>query len=152
LLSVARDQGFEFGAPSVIAVRGDRLALCRNDGRTPAGDENSALTLLQIHEQGRMTVTVTFAEGALNAAGEELDAWQGAGEGAEHADLVAAIAGWTGAMNRFDFDAIRELADPAFVYVDHREFGAATLDLDGFIEWQREYSDISYGTVIVDTR
>jgi class 3 adenylate cyclase len=136
--------------PTVIAIRGERLALCAAGGVTAAGDEDLGYHLVELDAQGRMIATVAFDEGDLDSALTELDARYVAGEGAVHADLVAMTTSWLRASNHFDFDTMRELSDPEFVWVDHRQFGSATLDLDGFIEWQQGYRDIEYAVVIVD--
>jgi hypothetical protein len=83
-----------------------------------------------------------FDEGELGAALAELDERYVAGEGAEHAQVAAANVAWFQAINTFDSDAMRNLAAPSFVYVDHRLLSAPPLDIDGLVAWQDGYRDV----------
>ena len=51
-------------------------------------------------------------------------------------------AAWVRAMNAHDYGAMRSLAVPETVFVDHRQLGFGTLDLEGFIEWFQAYADL----------
>jgi class 3 adenylate cyclase/ketosteroid isomerase-like protein len=75
-----------------LAVRGERLVLSKLALRTHDGLEVPFLQLFEIDEADRIRSTTHFDPGALSDAIEELDARYIAGEGAEHADLVAANA------------------------------------------------------------
>jgi class 3 adenylate cyclase/tetratricopeptide (TPR) repeat protein len=134
-----------------IAVRGSTLAL----GRTVMdfGDWGSAFLMLgELGPDGLGARGGWFDEADLTTAIDELDAWYLAGEGAEHADLAWVAARWTAAANRSDFDALRELAAPGFRFVDRRQLGAGTVDLDGMIEWFGQYVDLDGKQYLVDTR
>ena len=131
-------------------MRGERLGISRSVFVTDAGDDNSSLAVFEIDARDRLLSVTQFDHDALDAAIEELDARYVVGEGAEHAQVVATNAAFFRALNAFDFDAMRELAGPGFVYVDRRLLGTPPLDVDAFIEWQEGYRGVENHAVVVD--
>ena len=152
-LEWGRHEGQVLAPPTPVAVRGERLVLSRRRARkTPTGDDLSSFAVVELDDQGRMRALVQFDEGDLNAAVEELDARYVAREGAPHAQLVAMTSAWFRAMNTHDYDALREVGAPGVAVVDHRQLGLPTLDIDGFIEWYRGYSDFRFSYVNTNLR
>jgi class 3 adenylate cyclase/tetratricopeptide (TPR) repeat protein len=132
-----------------VAVRGSSLVLVRSD--QDYGEWSATVLILgELGADGAFVRGAWFDADAVHDAIELLDEWYIAGEGAEHAVLVAANAAWFRAMNAFDFDAMRALADPGFVYVDHRPLGTPPLDIEGFIQWQEGYRGVANQATVVD--
>ncbi|OBK93883.1 BTAD domain-containing putative transcriptional regulator, partial [Mycobacterium sp. 1165178.9] len=79
-LSVSRRSGAARGQASVIAVRGDRLALIRlkvtTEDQSPGAPVDEMLALLGIDNEGRISLMVWFDSGDMDAAVAELDARQ----------------------------------------------------------------------------
>ncbi len=143
-LSAAREQGHENAAPVTIAIRGDRLALSHTHSRTPNGDETGRLCIAECDDQGRLLATTIFGDGDVAAAEEELDARYLAGEGAEHADLLREHFAGMRVFQAQDFDGVRERLAPDFVWIDHRELGWGTLDIEAFFAQQQSYADLQH--------
>src|SRR6185312_4096785 len=82
---------------SVIATRGKRLVLRfvhpSNDERPEAFQFHDVLQIVEIDDNERISVVVTFDLDDLDAAFEELDARYLAGDAAAHAHTWTAIAG-----------------------------------------------------------
>jgi tetratricopeptide (TPR) repeat protein len=119
---------------TLVATRGDRLALTRNRVWFVVGDagpsEVEALTLIECGPDGRIRVSTGFDPDDLDAAYTALDA--------RHAELTAAVPETAGdiewfendawraqlrfgeASNRRDWQAVLDVFDPGFVYADLR--------------------------------
>jgi class 3 adenylate cyclase len=147
LLSAARDQGHRNATADVIAVRGDRLALCPSLNRTPAGDEFSVLTVIEVDDQGRMAASVVYDDDDLGPALEELDA-RYAAEVPEQADLLRLVAAWVGVFEDGDVDRIRDLVAPGFVWVDHQVLGWGTVGVDEIVELFRTLREMQNAMVV----
>ena len=108
--------GAETTSSSVIATRGERLALAhvRTFNRGMSGEVGAEmLGLVEIDADERIVAGVVFDLEAVDAAFEELDARYLAGEAAEHAHAWSVIARTTAAFNRHELPA----AD--WVIIDH---------------------------------
>ncbi len=141
-LEWARRDGFVVAIPEVVAVRGDRLVLSRRSQSAPTGHTRASFAVVEVDDRDRLITLVQFDEGDLAAAVEELDARYVAGEGAEDAAVLAALAAWTRAVNDFDFDAMRSLVTDDFTWVDHLQLGWGVLDVEGFLDQRRQYLDL----------
>ena len=80
---------------TVIAIRGDRLALCRTCffGQGPNAYRSEALHIVEIDADERAVAHVTFDVENIDDAFEELDSRYLAGEAAAHAHTWSVIAG-----------------------------------------------------------
>jgi hypothetical protein len=117
-LQAAADIGFTMEMVSVIATRGDRLALTRIRGTGPDPEtiQNDAPNVVEIDAEGRIAAAVVFDLDDIDAAIAELDRRYVAGEAAPHAHAWAVITRAYSALNR------RELppTTPDWVNIDHR--------------------------------
>ena len=147
LLGQFVEEGWNFGQPKTIAIRGERLVLVRHISRTAADNEIAQLNVAELDEAGRIVACVTFDEADLMGAIDELDARFMTGEGAEHAHLVEVINAGNKALTDRDFHRFRALAAPLGAVIDHRGVeGHLTTDLDSLIEVQRAYDDVPMTT------
>jgi class 3 adenylate cyclase len=152
ILELTREEGQELDPPTVIAIRGDRLALSWLTTHWSSGNEQRSIDLVEVDEQGRLLAYVGFGEFDLVVAIDELDARYLAGEGAEHTVATEACFAWFRAMNTRDLAAVGDLASDEFVCVDHRHLGWATLDKDAFMELTRQYDDVEQHFLATDVR
>ena len=117
-LRAAAEVGAENFSSSVIATRGQRLALARVSTRNRSFDEIGAeiLGLGEINADNRFVRHVVFDVDDIDAAFEELDARYVRGEGAAHAHTWSVMARSYAAANR------RELPPTTsdYIIVDHR--------------------------------
>ena len=141
--------GVEVGAEnmtsSVIATRGQRLALVRvrtsNRGSLPDEVGAEMVGIAEIDANNRIAGLVAFDVEDVNAAFEELDARHLAGEGAAHAHTWSVIAGLYAGFNRHQ----RPATTPDWNFIDHRRIvNIEPSDLSAAIEalWEQT-SDIS---------
>ncbi|OBI22318.1 hypothetical protein A5712_12835 [Mycobacterium sp. E2327] len=111
-------------ALTTVAIRGDRLALCRlrYSGRdqSPEAFYSEALGVIEIDADARVVAHVTFDFEDLDAAVAELDARYLAGEAAAHAHTWSVISEVYAALNRNEMPA----ATPDLVDIDHRALSA----------------------------
>ena len=105
---------------TVIATRGERLALCRSSivGR---GEQSGAfriefLSVIEIDADERLAAHVGFDLDDFDAALAELDARYLAGEAAAHAHTWSLVAASIAALNRREHPA----TTPDWVNIDHR--------------------------------
>ena len=122
---LAADVGFTRLTSTVVATRGERLALtrCRCSGRDQGAEAISfamCLVVIEIDADERVVAFVVFDLDDFDAALAELDARYLAGEAAAHAGTWSVIAGAFVAHNR------REIAatTPDAVSIDHRRVAA----------------------------
>jgi class 3 adenylate cyclase len=112
------DLGTKNGTSTVIAIRGQRLALVRIrlSGRDPRPDafHTEMLGITEINADNRMAARVLFDADDIDTAFDELDTRYLAGEAAAHAHTWSVIAGAYAAFNRHEVPA----AD--WVTIDHR--------------------------------
>ena len=110
--------GFDGLTSTVIATRGERLALIRirssTRGSTPGEVSAEMLSIVEIDADDRIAAAVIFDSDDIDAAFEELDARYLAGEAAAHAHTWSVIARTIAAFNRHELPA----AD--WVIIDHR--------------------------------
>lgn len=114
-----------------IAIRGQRLALCRDwfrDTNAPGHPVTvDDLSLTEITEEGLVCHSVIFDSDDLDAAMRELDArWTASGEVA-HSDLIEAHRRNLEMTNRHDWDALTAVCAGAS-YINHRQLGSNTAD------------------------
>ncbi|WP_240630824.1 BTAD domain-containing putative transcriptional regulator [Mycolicibacterium sp. GF69] len=114
-LQAMADIGVTEVTSSVVAVRGERLALSRTQYR--AGEDFHADTLDVIEiDANHLTAYVGFDPDDIDAAFEELERRYLAGEAVPHAQTWAAIAGAYAAVRRHELPP----TTPGWVNVDHR--------------------------------
>ena len=105
---------------TVIAARGERLALSRNrfTGETtrPEAFRTEVLGIVEIDTDERIAARVCSTTTTVEAAFAELDARYLAGEAAAHAHTWSLIARNYAAFNRHEFPP----AAPDWVTIDHR--------------------------------
>ncbi|MGZ6907450.1 MAG: nuclear transport factor 2 family protein [Acidimicrobiia bacterium] len=121
--------------PSVVAVRGDRLALVRFRFLTN-GFESVVLQVRSFDTDGRCDAIEIFDEDDLGVAIDALNARYFAGEGAEHAEMGARSTAWARAVQQRDWDAYAAMMADDFVAVSHFRFGFE-LGAAGFVDWLR---------------
>ncbi|GAT12674.1 putative ATPase [Mycolicibacterium novocastrense] len=114
-----------------IAIRGQRLALCRDwfrDTNAPGHPVTvDDLSLTEITEEGLVCHSVIFDSDDLDAAMRELDArWTASGEVA-HSDIIEAHRRNLEMTNRHDWDALTAVCAGAS-YINHRQLGSSTAD------------------------
>jgi class 3 adenylate cyclase len=160
-IQTAADLGAQHIASTVIAIRGDRLALCRlrYSGRDlrPEAFYSEALGVAEIDADERVVAHVAFDLDDIDAAFNELDARFVAGEAAAHSRTWSLIARGNAAANRNatlpttqDFSMIDHRlrtmlnADGLAAYV--RASWDLTPELDMFIESAHRLNDV--GTVV----
>jgi DNA-binding SARP family transcriptional activator len=114
----AADLGARTITYSVIATRGDRVALCglSFSGQGPEAFQTEALGVVEIDPDERETAHVTFDANDFDAAFAELNTRYLAGEAADHSHTWSLIARAYAALNRHELPA----TTPDWVNVDHR--------------------------------
>jgi hypothetical protein len=119
-LRAAVEVGAETISSSVVATRGERLALAHarafNRGAPPGEVGAEWLGVAEIDSDERMVAFVSFDLDDIDAAFAELDARYLAAEGAAYADTWSVIAGVATRFNRQELPA----TTPDPVYIDHR--------------------------------
>jgi hypothetical protein len=134
-MRTSADLGARTISSTVIATRGDRLALCRlcfsgRDDR-PEAFQAEALGIFDIDANNRITTAIQFDTDDIDAAFEELDARYLVGEAAAHAHTWSVIAGAYAALNRRELPATA----PDCVTMDHRRgIGFAPGDMAAYID------------------
>jgi hypothetical protein len=110
--------------PTVVATRGERLALFRvrlsGDDQQPGAFYNEVLRVIGTDADDRIVVAVLFDADDFDAAITELDARYLAGEASAHSETWSAIARVYAAVNRREFAA--KTSD--WVGIDHRRVAA----------------------------
>src|SRR5581483_9387179 len=105
---------------TVIATRGDRLALCRV---VFAGEGDFEVEILEVDEvdgDGRLVATISLDVDDVEAAFAELDERYLVGEGAPVGGCWRVIARAVAAFNARDWDVWAASASEDFAYLDHR--------------------------------
>jgi hypothetical protein len=119
-MRASADIGVTSITPTVIATRGERLALgqVRFSGRDqrPEAFHIAALGILEINADSQIGARIVFDLDDIDAAFEELDARYLAGEAAAHSHTWSVIAQAYAAINRRELPA----TTPDWVNVDHR--------------------------------
>lgn len=114
------DLGTAKGTSTVIAIRGQRLALLRirlsGRDQRPDAFHTEMLGLAEVNADNRMTARVLFDPDDFDAAIAELDARYLAGEAAAHARTWSFVTSAYAAFNRRKIPA----KTPNAVYTDHR--------------------------------
>ncbi|MCV7401162.1 AAA family ATPase [Mycobacterium fragae] len=130
-LRVTAELGLTNVTPTVIATRGERLALHRvrlsGPDQQPGAFFNPVLRVVGTDADERIVVAVLFDIDDLDAAFEELDARYLAGEAAAHAHTWSVITRAYAAANRNELPA----STPDRVNIDHRRgsaFGPGELE------------------------
>jgi len=103
---------------TVIATRGDRLALCRTciwGQDEPEGFRIEFFSVVEIDAEERIVARVAFDPNDIDAAFEELDARYLAGEAAAHSHTWSVLARECAAFNRHELQAAE------YVTLDHRQ-------------------------------
>lgn len=139
---------------SVVATRGERLALYRESTRDLGHKEFGVelLTIVDINADAKIAAHIAFDVDDVDAAFEELDARYLSGEAAAHAHTWSVITAGYAALNRHELPA----AAPDYVIVERqlhamieagdlfKNLGAAwdlTPDLKGYVEAVHRLSD-----------
>ena len=122
------DVGVTYLTSTVIATRGERLALARirlsGRDQRPEAFHTDLLNIVEIDTDSRFAARILFDPDDIDAAFEELDARYLAGEAATHSHTWSVIAGVYAAFNRHEFPA----TTPDWVNVDHRQLVAIEAD------------------------
>lgn len=105
-IGVMADLGVNAMTSRVIAIRGDRLALCRTRWDThPDSFHTEVLRIIEIGADGRCVAFVVFDVGNLDDAYAELDERYLEGEAVPYAHTWSVIVGANAAFNRHGYDA-----------------------------------------------
>ena len=122
-LQATADIGVTSVTSTAVAIRGNRLALCRTRGTTSGPDpfDTELLRIVEIDADERIAARVVFDLDDIDAAFKELDARYLAGEAADYAHTWSAIAGNYAALGRHELPA----TTPDWVNIDHRRGGTA---------------------------
>ncbi len=116
-------------ASTVLATRGDRLALLRHEWKGTddlvGPSEISLLDLFEVDDRGELTATVLFDVDDLAAAWAELDDRYNAGEAAAYGPPPPAMDIPRCLASR-DWDRLRAILSPDLVVYDHRPLGWET--------------------------
>ena len=108
---------------TLIAIRGERLALCRSSffvrDQQPETFRIEFLSVIEIDADGQLVGHVAFDLEDIDAAFEELDTRYLAGEAAAHARTWSVIADGYATLNRHELPP----TPPDFVNLDHRRGG-----------------------------
>jgi hypothetical protein len=119
-MRAAVEVGFTHVTSTVIATRGERLALAlvHASGRAqqPEAFQIDVLQVVEIDADGQTAAVVMFDHGDIDAAFEELDARYLVGEGAAYSGAWSAVAQVYTALNQGEL--LTATAD--FVDIDHR--------------------------------
>jgi hypothetical protein len=119
-LRTTADLGAAYLTSTVIATRGERLALARirMSGRDqrPEAFHTDMLGIVEIDAGNRVTARILFDLIDIDAAFEELDARYLAGEAAAHAHAWSVIAALYAGYNRQELPA----TTPQWSFIDHR--------------------------------
>ena len=132
---------------SVIAIRGDRIALVEGGTATIDGLESVFLTLLELDEAGRVAALDLVDEEDLVAALDELDARYYAGEGAGGVPFSDFPV--VNLVNRRDWSTLLGPDFPEFTQVDHRQLGWPTVDRQGWVATMQQYVELVPDLVMV---
>ena len=123
-MRASADVGVTSIAPTVIATRGERLALsrARASGRDqrPEAFRTDALGVVEINADNQIVARIIFDLGDIDAAFDELDARYLAGEAAAHAHTWSLIARTYVAVNQH----MMPPTTPDWVNIDHRRVAA----------------------------
>jgi hypothetical protein len=114
------DLGAAYLTSTVIATRGERLALARlrlsGRDQRPEAFHTEMLGIVEIDADNRFTARILFDLDDINTAFDELDTRYLAGEAAAHSHTWSVIAGIYAGVNRHQLPATTS----EFVYIDHR--------------------------------
>ena len=135
--------GFDDADGSVLAVRGDRLALLDATSQTADEYEIHYLLVFEINDNHQLASLTFHDPEHLADAIDELDARYLAGEGAALAPRHRVGFRSFAAANARDWDAFRDTYSPELVCTDRRQIGWPTLDRDGLVDTMREYSELA---------
>lgn len=119
--------------PSVIATRGDRLALVRqrvSGDKRPSAFGSEILSVVEVDSHHRFACGVAFDPDDIDAAVFELDARFVAGEGASYANIWSLVTQAYAAFNRHELSK----TTPDWVNIDHRlGVGSAPGDMNHYV-------------------
>ena len=121
---------FKHLRPTVLAVRGDRLALIQMEFETD-GFVSTRLNVIETNESGQLVGMGVFDEADFELALEDLDERFIAGEGSEDEYLIRRSGDFIRSMAQLDGAATLGLLDPEIEFVDHRPLGLGTTGIDG---------------------
>jgi hypothetical protein len=113
---VGADIGITHITPTVIAARGERLALSRVRYQGQEAFLIEILAVVEINTDNRIAAAIVFDVDDIDAAFAELDARYLAGEAAAHARTWAVVAQAFGSLSRHELPA----TTPDWVNIDHR--------------------------------
>ncbi len=128
---------------SLVATRGDRLALMRGLISTGREYEVELLLLHELDEDGRLVLNMLFDADDTEEAMAELDERYRSGEGAPHADVVSLLSAFMSTMNARDWQELSELFVPDARVVDHTPAGRGDMSVQQFIESLQALVDLT---------
>ncbi|MGE5696981.1 MAG: hypothetical protein ACM4D3_17645 [Candidatus Sericytochromatia bacterium] len=139
-LRVVADIGFENLTSTVIATRGNRLALSRvrssARGLPPGEVSNESLSIVEIDAENRLAAHAVFDVDDIDAAFAELDARYLAGEAAAQSDMWSYVVQAYAVMNRHELPPMSD-----WVTIDHRV--RETFEADDLSAYTRAMWDIA---------
>ncbi len=143
---VQRSLGVQHFAITVVATRGDRLALLVVSPESEVEDERfgtPSLLLVETTADSRLAAATAFDLYDVDSAMDELDARYLEGEGAACANILRAVFATNHAYNRHEWDTLRSFYAPGSVSIDHRPAGQGTLaGVDAQVDMAQAWSDI----------
>ncbi len=143
--------GFTEFTGSVVATRGDRLAMVETLFTDERGNEIASFSNWEVDAQGRRVWAAMFDIDDLDAAFADLDARYLATEGAEFADVLRPVFALLDAHRTRDWDAWRAGYHDDLIVIDHRPAGWGVIrGADAWIEHSRALVDISPDVRIYD--
>jgi hypothetical protein len=104
---------------------------------------NEVVQLFECDEHGQTRRFVFFDEDELDAAVAELEDRYEAGEGAPHAEMLRLGRRFVRATMARDWDSIRAVFEPDFIFVEHGPAAFGTLSLDEYMEAQHAMVELA---------
>ncbi len=118
-MQIVAEQGVEHIAQTVLATRGERLALAVLGGVVPDQFSSELLAVIEL-AGARLASFTTFDTNDVDSATEELDRRYSEGEGAPFADTMRLAVASVNAYNARDWTALLALYAPDVVVIDRR--------------------------------
>jgi tetratricopeptide (TPR) repeat protein len=149
-------QGVERVGTTVLATRGDRLALIRVEGESldasvePFAAES--LSVVEITDAGQLCAYVSFGIDDFDSAVAELDRRYLGGEGAAYAAILSLALTGNRAINRRDWESLPACFAPDVVLRDHQWGVADARGREQFVQITREAMGAVPGSRLVVRR
>jgi tetratricopeptide (TPR) repeat protein len=150
-------QGVERVATTVLATRGDRLALIKahgesRDSATELFVADESLSVLEITDSGRLCAYIGFAVDDLDSAITELDRRYLEGDGARYPAILSVALAGNRAIDRRDWKSFRACVTPDVVMHDHQWGIADARGRDALEQLGRAAMDTDPGSHLIVRR